>query len=50
MAPDDYVRSLPEEKRKRGSELREIFEAFEGGPSGKKDGLLDLKVLNTSYY
>jgi Ca2+-binding EF-hand superfamily protein len=39
------VRTLPEEKRKRGIELKRIFEAFEGGPSGKADGLLDLSEL-----
>jgi hypothetical protein len=42
---DDFVRTLPEDKRKRGIELRRIFEAFEGGPNGKADGLLDLAEL-----
>lgn len=38
------MRTLPEDKRKRGIELKRIFEAFEGG-DGKPDGFLNLGEL-----
>jgi len=40
---EEFLRSLPEEKRKRGLELKQVFEAFDTG--GEADGQLDLREL-----